>query len=136
MIKYVVTIKPSINRMRSLMGKPFDTFDEADTYLGAVKSVNSEDSLKQLFGDVDAMRVMPVECYNNGQPKGIYFPTILLIVSDLGDNWEVFIDDPDKTVNYPKTISDRGWFGIWLHNRYKSENPDLDFAIIYNDKKH
>ncbi len=121
--------------MRSLMGKPFDTFDEADTYLGAVKSVNSEDSLKQLFGDVDAMRVMPVECYNNGQPKGIYFPTILLIVSDLGDNWEVFIDDPDKTVNYPKTISDRALFGIWLHNRYQSENPDLDFAIIYNDKK-
>lgn len=52
----------------------FDTQKEADDYLTVMKSVNSADTLKSLFGDIETLRADPIECYNHGDATRTIFP--------------------------------------------------------------
>lgn len=77
MIRYAIT-KIDKGGMRSLatanQGRCFrDTPEDAQGHLAAILSNNSSDTLKSVYGDISKMEVRPVDCYENGDAKGIYF---------------------------------------------------------------
>lgn len=77
MTRYAIT-KIDKDGLRSLatanQGRYFhDTPESAETHLRAILSNNSYDTLKSVFGDVSKMEVRPVDCYETGDAKGIYF---------------------------------------------------------------
>lgn len=55
----------------------FTTEVEASRYLELFKQNNAQTSLAQIYGaqSVGTFAVRPVECYDHGDAKGIYFDT-------------------------------------------------------------
>lgn len=51
----------------------YETALEAQQKLDAIKLHTPIDTLQMLYGDPDTMQVRPVDCYENGDAKGIYF---------------------------------------------------------------
>lgn len=51
----------------------FATADDAQHWINAVWSNTSRDTLLQVFGNDNTFEVRPCQCYDHGDPVGIYF---------------------------------------------------------------
>lgn len=51
----------------------FDTRAAAEKWLSAALQNNSSDTLKSVWGDLDKVKVMPVECYDHGDATRTVF---------------------------------------------------------------
>lgn len=75
MIKYTISaLKKDGTRQRALNNNHlnnFDTREEAERLLAAILKENSWKDIEQTMGT--DLRVDPVDCWDNGDAKGIYF---------------------------------------------------------------
>lgn len=77
LIRYAIT-KIDDHGMRTLatanQGRFFSNNElDARVHLGEILQNTHPDTLQSVYGDVSKMEVRPVECYENGDAKGIYF---------------------------------------------------------------
>lgn len=75
--RYAVSFinKDGMRQVWSMQGRSLrDTREEAEAQLAAVFEcgVNHADTLRRHYGDVNLVRVDPVECYAHGDPCGLY----------------------------------------------------------------
>ena len=54
----------------------FNTREEAVNRLKAMLLNNSKDTLISVYGNIDSFEVRPIECYDHGDAKRIYFDDV------------------------------------------------------------